>query len=199
MPAIEAWLSIGSTYSYLTVMRLGRVARETGIAFDWRVFSVRAIMVEMQNIPFATKPVKAAYMWRDVERRAQRYGLSPRLPAPYPLAEFDLANRVGIVARDGGWLAPYMVATYRRWFEAGQPAGAAPNLADSLREVGQDPSMVIERAQSDETEAAYLAATDEARARGIFGAPSFVVGGELFWGDDRLEDAIAWHRASGAP
>lgn len=59
---IEFWFSIGSTYSYLTVMRLAHVEMETGLSFRWRPFNVRAIMIEMDNIPFAKKPVNAAYM-----------------------------------------------------------------------------------------------------------------------------------------
>ena len=66
-------------------MRLGRVATETGIEFVWRPFNVREIMVAQNNIPFANKPAKAAYMWRDVARRSDKYGLSPKLPAPYPI------------------------------------------------------------------------------------------------------------------
>ena len=74
MKPIDFWVSIGSTYSYLSVMRLADVERETGVSFDWRPFSVRAIMIEMDNIPFAKKPVKARYMWRDIERRAGKFG-----------------------------------------------------------------------------------------------------------------------------
>ena len=79
---MDFWFSIGSTYSYLSVMRLHDVSAQTGIAFRWRPFNVRAIMREMDNIPFANKPVKAAYMWRDVERRSAMYGVHPKLPAP---------------------------------------------------------------------------------------------------------------------
>lgn len=192
MQGIEFWFSIGSTYTFLTVSRLPEIERRTGIPFDWRPFSVRAIMKEMDNIPFANKPVKARYMWRDIERRAAGRGLRPKLPAPYPLQEFDLANRVAIVARQEGWCREYVAATYRRWFHDGQAAGSEPNLGDTLREIGKERSDVVALAMSDEIGQAYLQATDEARSRGIFGAPSFVVGGELFWGDDRLEDAIAW-------
>jgi 2-hydroxychromene-2-carboxylate isomerase len=195
MPRIEFWYAIGSTYSYLSVMRLTALAEETGIAFDWRPFNVRAIMIEQDNIPFATKPARAAHMWRDIERRAPRYGLAPRLPAPYPLDGFDLANRVAILARQEGWVEAYTIATYRRWFEQGQPAGSAPNLSDSLRAIDQDPARVLAAADTPDCEAAYVAATDAARAKGIFGAPSFVVGNELFWGDDRLEDAIDWAKS----
>ncbi len=149
-------------------------------------------MREMDNIPFANKPVKAAYMWRDIERRAARYGLEPRLPAPYPLKELDRANRVAIIAAQEGWCDPYLRATYRRWIEAGEEAGSEPNLSASIVEADQDPTRVIAIAESDAVGLAYEAATAEARRLGIFGSPTFVVDGELFWGDDRLEDAIAW-------
>jgi len=162
--------------------------------FVLRPFSVRAIMREMDNIPFANKPVKAAYMWRDIERRAARYGLRPVLPAPYPLREFDRANRVAIVAGHEGWCETYVRSTYRRWFEQGEEAGLEPNLSASIDEAGHDPSRVLALADREETTAAYLAATDEARRLSIFGSPTFVVDGELFWGDDRLEDAVAWRK-----
>ncbi len=191
---IQFWFSIGSTYSYLTVMRLSEVAIEAGVSFEYRPFSVRAIMREMNNIPFAEKPVKMQYMWRDIERRAMRYGMAVSVPAPYPLAGFDLANRVAIVGRDEDWCREYVTATYRRWFQKGEAAGEEPNLSDSLREIGQDPGRVISLASSEDTENAYLAATDEAKKLGIFGSPTFVVGEELFWGDDRLEDAIDWYK-----
>ena len=194
MPPIEVWFSIGSTYTYLSVMRLSRLSADTGMQFVLKPFSVRAIMREMDNIPFANKPVKAAYMWRDIERRAARYGLRPVLPAPYPLREFDRANRVAIVAARDGWCEPYVRSTYIRWFEQGEEAGLEPNLSASIDEAGQDPSRVLRLADSEETNAAYLASTDEARRLGIFGSPTFVVDGELFWGDDRLEDAAVWRK-----
>ena len=90
VPSIDFWFSIGSTYSYLTIMRLKDVERQIGIAFEWRPFSVRRIMIEQNNVPFAEKPVKSAYMWRDIERRAAAYDVPVRVPAPYPLREFDL-------------------------------------------------------------------------------------------------------------
>jgi len=105
---IDFWISIGSTYSYLSAMRLRGVEDESGVAFRWRPFSVRAIMIEQKNIPLVGKPVKLAYMWRDIERRARSRGLEPRLPAPCPLAEFDLANRIAIVGEGEGWCADYV-------------------------------------------------------------------------------------------
>ena len=76
-----------------------------------------------------------------------------------------------------------------------------PNLSDSLREIGEDPRRVIPLAESDEIARDYDGATEEARGLGIFGAPTFVARGEVFWGDDRLEDAVIWHQRGtlGAP
>ena len=82
--AIDFWFSTGSTYTYLTVSRLPACAAAEGVRFNWRPFSVRAIMREQNNIPFAGKPVKAAYMWRDIERRAAMYGLGCRSLRPIP-------------------------------------------------------------------------------------------------------------------
>ena len=84
--SIDFWFSIGSTYSFLTVMRLDAYAEAAGVSFRWRPFNVRTLMSEMDNRPFADKPAKMAYMWRDIERRAGMYGLTARLPAPYPLS-----------------------------------------------------------------------------------------------------------------
>jgi 2-hydroxychromene-2-carboxylate isomerase len=93
---IDFWFTVGSTYTYLTVSRLHGVEAASGIRFRWRPFKARAIMQEMDNVPFATKPVKLAYMWRDVERRASRYELPLNVPARYPLKNFDLASRVAV-------------------------------------------------------------------------------------------------------
>ena len=192
MKAIDFWYSIGSTYSYLTVMRLPEVAERAGVTVRWRAFNVRSIMVEQNNVPFKDKPVKAAYMWRDIERRAARYGLSPRLPAPYPLPELPLANLVATLGLEEGWGVDYTRLTYQRWFEQGEPAGEDPNLDRSLRALGQDPARVLAEARSARVQDALARSTEEAKALGVFGAPTFVVDGEVFWGDDRLEDAIDW-------
>jgi len=196
MKQIDFWFSIGSTYTYLSVARLIGVEEETGIRFDWRPFSVRELMIEMDNIPFLKKPAKAQYMWRDIERRAQKYGLGATLPAPYPLENFDLANRIAVIGRKEGWCRDYVVTTYRKWFQESQPAGSEPNLSESLIEINQHPERVIELANSDEIENEYRDATNQARSLGIFGSPTFIVGQELFWGDDRLEDAVSWAEGS---
>lgn len=189
---IDFWYSIGSTYSYLTVMRLSEIEKQSGIEFRWRPFNVRHVMVEQNNIPFKGKPVKTAYMWRDIERRANQYGLAPSIPAPYPLLGLLLANQVATLGVEEGWVKEYTRATYRRWFEDGKPAGEEPNISASLEEIGCDPTQVLAAAQSERIINVLSSATDEAMKLGVFGSPTFVVDGEIFWGDDRLKDAVVW-------
>lgn len=194
MPRIDFWFSIGSTYSFLTVLRLQDYARERAVSVVWRPFNVRTIMTEQNNIPFAGKPAKAAYMWRDIERRAGKYGLRAALPAPYPIRELALANQVALLGMREGWGIAYVVATYRLWFQDGLLPGEEPNLGEALARADQEAPAVVERARSPEIVAALEAETATARDLGVFGAPSFVVGEELFWGDDRLDDAANWAR-----
>jgi 2-hydroxychromene-2-carboxylate isomerase len=189
---MDFWLSIGSTYSYLTVMRLDDVERATGIAFRWRPFNVRALMVEMNNVPFRDKPVKAAYMWRDIERRAAGYGVPYAGPAPYPLADLPRANRVALLGMREGWGNAFVQAAYRQWFLQKDDVSRSDVLEAVLRGIGRDPGACLTAADAPAMHAALDAETQAARELGIFGVPTFAVGREIFWGDDRLDDAIAW-------
>jgi 2-hydroxychromene-2-carboxylate isomerase len=103
-----------------------------------------------------------------------------------------LANQVAALGVEEGWVVNYTRATYRRWFERGEPAGEEPNTSESLKEIGCDPDKVLAAAQSDRIVNALATATEEAKGLGVFGSPTFVVGSEVFWGDDRLEDALLW-------
>ena len=191
---IDFFLTLGSTYSYLSVMRLAEVERSSGIRFRWRPFHLLVILQEMKHVPFADKPAKESYMWRDVERRAAMYGIPAKIPAPYPAKASITANLVATLGMREGWGVDFVRAAYRHWFVLGQETGSEPNLTESLREIGRDPDKVLAAAELAQTHEALAAETDAARELGIFGSPTFTVGHELFWGDDRLEDAIGWHR-----
>ena len=194
MEKIEFWYSIGSTYTYLSTQRLTEIANKKKIEFEWCPFSVRSRMIEMENVPFMAekKRDKIDYMWRDVQRRANFYGFDAKVPAPYPLKEFDLANKVAILGKDQGWIKEYTILTYKKWFLEHLEPGSEPNLSSTLREIGLDPDKIINLAQADEIEQKYLKNTEIAKNKGIFGSPTFIVENEVFWGDDRCEDAIKW-------
>ncbi|MCC5979010.1 MAG: DsbA family protein [Salinarimonas sp.] len=194
MPPIDFCYSIGSTYTYLTAMRLGCYAKREGVTFRWRPFNVRAIMREQDNNPFSNKPGKLAYMWRDIERRAGLYDFPIRVPPPFPLENLALANQIALLGMKEGWGEPYTVETYRIWFQDGLPAGSEPNLSESLRRIGENPTRIIEAASTPESEAALAEETEAVKQAGVFGSPNFIVNGEVFWGDDRLDDAVQWYR-----
>ena len=189
---IKAWLSIGSTYTYLTALRLQNVIEASEIKLDIRPISIRQIMKNMDNIPFPpSKKTKVDYMWRDIQRRAEFYSLPvPQLPAAYPLKEFDRANLVGIVMEREGKYLEYLEETYRAWFLNGLEAGSDQNLENVFQKIGVTLQDVLDATASSEILEIYERNTADAQTAGVFGAPSFEVAGEIFWGDDRLEDAI---------
>ena len=198
MNDIEFWFSIGSTYTYLSVERLPKIAKDHNINFIWQPYSVRAIMIEMENIPFTPPPKKnkSDYMWRDIERRSKFYGFEAKVPAPYPLKEFDLSNQVAILGMKEGWIQEYVTLTYKKWFQEGLEPGLEPNLSNILIEIGLDEKEIIKKAKEDKIIKKYIEQTNIARTKKIFGSPTFIVGDEVFWGDDRLEDAIKWLKLS---
>ena len=187
---LTAWLSIGSTYSYLTAMRIKEVVEKEDINLSIIPISIRQIMKSMDNIPFPpSKQTKVNYMWRDIERRAALYKIPvPKVPAPYPLKEFDRANLVGIVMNDKGLYLDYFKYTYEEWFLNGNEAGSKQNLEVTLKKFGLDVKETI--ALADTMEERYKENTTQALDFGVFGVPSFSFSNEIFWGDDRLEDAI---------
>ena len=195
MNNIDFYFSIGSTYTYLSVTRILDVEKKHGVKINWKPFSVRIIMNEMNNHPFPPdKKNKVDYMWRDIERRADRYGFFAKTPVPYPLIEFDLANKLAILGLKEDWGINYVRLTYRRWFQEGREPATEPNLSEIFRELKIDKKKVMENVIKDEIENQYQQNTSKARDNKVFGSPTFVVGKEIFWGDNRMEDPISWSK-----
>ncbi len=193
MNNIDFFFSIGSTYTYLSVIRILEVEKKNQVKFTWKPFSVRAIMKEMNNIPFPKDKLnKVNYMWRDIERRAEGYGFFAKTPVPYPLSEFDLANQIAILGLEKGWGIDYVRLTYKKWFQEGKEPAIDPSITEVCRELNIDKDEIISQANSKEIINNYNLNTNSARDNKIFGSPSFIVKNEIFWGDDRMEDAVNW-------
>ena len=130
MSGIDFYFSIGSTYTYLSVTRILDVEKKYQVKFNWKPFSVRAIMKEMNNIPFPKdKMNKVNYMWRDIERRAEEYGFFAKTPVPYPLSEFDLANQIVILGLEKDWGEKFVISTYKKWFQESKEPAIEPSLS----------------------------------------------------------------------
>ena len=198
MKNIDFYFSIGSTYTFLSVTRILDIEKKNNIKFNWKPFSVRAIMKEMNNIPFPKdKKNKVDYMWRDIERRAKSYGFFAKTPVPYPLSEFDLANQIAILGLEEGWGIDYVRLTYKKWFQEGKEPAIDPSISEVCDELKLNKNEIITAAKDQIIQNKYLSNTDSARNNKIFGSPSFVVNSEIFWGDDRMDDAITWSKKNG--
>ncbi|MFO1464063.1 MAG: 2-hydroxychromene-2-carboxylate isomerase [bacterium] len=195
---LEFFYEFASTYSYLSAMRIAALAASHGARVQWRPFLLGPIFRDQgwQDSPFKLYPVKGRYMWRDLERRAARYGLPFRRPSQFPRNGL-LAARLALLGTREGWGAEFSRRVYAANFVQDLDIGEASVLRNILRDLGRDAEAVLELAQGEEVKAALRAQTERAKGLGIFGAPSFMVGSELFWGDDRLEDALEWRAGKG--
>jgi 2-hydroxychromene-2-carboxylate isomerase len=193
---LEFYFFIGSTYTWLSVSRAASLAAKQGVELAWQPFSARTLMREQNNIPFAGKPVKLRYMWRDLERRAARLGIPFDGIPPYPIDADELANRVATLAAMEGWCPEFTRATYRAWFLDKRDPGQEDVLRGILLGLGRDPDACMQTANAAAVRDAYDSRTRRARELGMFGSPTFACGSEIFWGDDRLEEALDWSRGN---
>jgi 2-hydroxychromene-2-carboxylate isomerase len=199
MPApIDFWFEFASTYSYLAVSRIEQAAHGAGVVVMWRPFLLGPIFKAQgwNDSPFNVYPVKGKYMWRDMERLCARYGLPLVRPSQFPRNGL-LAARVTLAGGDAGWVPAFVRRTYRANFAEDRDIADPTVLGELLRDVGADPTATLAAAGTDDVKERLRLNTDQAQRLGIFGAPSFVVRGELFWGNDRLEDALEWARTAG--
>jgi 2-hydroxychromene-2-carboxylate isomerase len=192
--ALEFWFEFASTYSYPAAMRVERVARAAGVEVAWRPFLLGPIFGAQgwNDSPFNLYPVKGRYMWRDLERICADLGTPLRRPSRFPRNGL-LAARVACHAQEQPWLPEFARQVYRANFADDREISDPAVVGEILEAVGQ-PRALLAAAESPETRAKLRAQTERAQALGIFGAPSFVVGDELFWGNDRLEHALRWLR-----
>ena len=198
-PAIEFWYEFASTYSYPAAARAEKTAAASGVEVRWRPFLLGPVFGAQgwNDSPFNIYPAKGRYMWRDLERICAAQGLSFRRPTRFPRSGL-LCARIATVAVDEGWCPAFTRAVYRANFAEDAEISDPAVVVSILNELGRDGRAECERASSSQVKDALRAATQEAMDRGIFGAPTFLVGSEMFWGNDRLEQAVAWAAAGGS-
>ncbi len=192
-PVLEFWYEFGSTYSYPAAMRVERVAGEAGVALRWRPFLLGPIFVAkgQMDSPFNTDPVKGRYMWRELARICQREAIPLVLPPARFVQNSLKAARLALVGETEGWTPAFSRAVYAANFAEQKDIAEEATLAAILSKLGVDVAPAMAAAGSPEIKAKLKAQTEEAMAREIFGAPFFMVGDEPFWGNDRLEEAVA--------
>jgi 2-hydroxychromene-2-carboxylate isomerase len=189
---LQFWYEFASTYSYVAAMRVEKECARAGVTLEYRPFLLGPIFQELLGIkdsPFNVQPARGRYMWRDLERLCQKHGLRWRRPSVFPRPSV-LAARVALAA--GPAIAPVTRAIFAANFADDQDISDPAVLRRLVESAGADGEGILARAQTEEVKDRLRANTAEAKRIGVFGAPDFMVGGELFFGQDRLEDAIAW-------
>lgn len=194
---VEFWYEFSSPYSYISAMRAEQLARDSGLILAWRPFLLGPIFASQgwDTSPFNIYEAKGRYMWRDVARLCDKYALEFLKPAVFPLTSV-LAARVAHLAEGEGWCPGFSRAVFRDAFTTNTDISSEHVIASIISAMGRSAEEVLERCREEGMRAAFRAQTTRAGELGIFGAPTFVVGEgagrELFWGNDRLEDALAW-------
>lgn len=201
-PHLEFWFEFGSNYSYLAAMRIEDLAAQAGVSVNWKPFLLGPIFQKFgwQTSPFVLQPAKGQYMWRDMERETLKYGLPFARPSVFPRMAV-LPMRVAILAADKPWIGEFCRKVMKQNWVEDLDINDERNVKLALVDLVPDPAAVIAAALSDANKLRLRGNTEEAYARGIFGAPTMFAGDEMFWGNDRLDDAIACaaRKSFGAP
>jgi 2-hydroxychromene-2-carboxylate isomerase len=191
VPQIEFWFEFGSNYSYLSVMRIEDAARRHGVGIVWKPFLFGPILraLGMETSPFLLQKEKGAYVWQDMKRQCRKYGLRWAQPTTFPRLAV-LPMRVALIGAGEPWIGAFSRAVMELNFvhdrDINEPAALAPVLSG----LGLAAADILRQAQTDAIKAQLRAQTEQAREKGIFGAPTFFIGEAMFWGNDRLDDAL---------
>jgi 2-hydroxychromene-2-carboxylate isomerase len=193
VPVVDFWYEFASTYSYPAAMRVEALAGARGIALNWRPFLLGPIFAArgMADSPFNLHAAKGRYMWRDLRRVCDGLGLPLRRPEPFPQNSL-LAARVAL-AIEGDVRPEFSRAVYAAEFGEGQSIAEPSTIVAVIERLGLNSGAILERAASGPIKDALRRETELAGRLGIFGAPNLVTAdGEVFWGNDRLEDGLDW-------
>lgn len=197
MHTIEFWFDFGSNYSYLSMMRIRRAAADAGVQVKLKPFMLGPIFKTLgwETSPFVLQAMKGNYVWRDMERQCAKYGLRWQRPSVFPRNAL-LAARIALQGEGAPWIDAFCEQVMLANFAEDCDISDEAVIAGIIAGLDLDSAAIMAAAKTDVCKAALRARTADAEARGIFGAPMFFAGDDMFWGNDRLEDAIA-HATTG--
>ncbi|MBB5390017.1 MULTISPECIES: 2-hydroxychromene-2-carboxylate isomerase [unclassified Herbaspirillum] len=194
-PAIEFWFDFGSNYSYISVMRIGPEAAAAGARVVWRPFLLGPVFRALgwSTSPFVLQKEKGDYTWKDMQRQCRKYGLPWQRPSNFPRSAVP-PTRIALANAEQPWIGEFCRRVMQLNFVDDRDIDHAGVVQEVLLAMGLPAQQLWEQAQSQAWRERLRAQTGMARQRGIFGAPTFFVGDEMFWGNDRLDDALAYCR-----
>ncbi len=194
-PKFEFWFEFASTYSYLSVFRIEEIAKKASITIEWKPFLLGPVFKDQgwNTSPFNIHEAKGKYMWRDIERLSQKYIIPFKKPAEFPRNGI-LAARITLAFEDETWVPEFIKKTFIANFAEDQEIADEEVIGSILLSLGLDAPGIMELAKVQENKDKLRAQTQLSADKGIFGAPTFVIGDEIFWGNDRLEDALLFYK-----
>ncbi|MCB1894639.1 MAG: 2-hydroxychromene-2-carboxylate isomerase [Zoogloeaceae bacterium] len=198
-PTVEFWFDFGSNYSYISTMRIEAAASRSGLQVRWRPFLLGPIFRSFgwESSPFVLQQAKGEYVWQDMVRECRKAGIAWRRPSVFPRPAV-LPLRVALVGAEQPWIGAYCRRVMSLNFAEDRDIDSVDAVASVLHQLGLEVRDVLAAAQSDANKRKLREQTEAAMALKIFGAPTFLVGDEMFWGNDRLDDAIAEARRLGS-
>lgn len=182
-PVVDFFFDLSSPYSYLAATQLPALAARHGATVRWRPMVLGAVFTATGNRMPAASPPKAAWMMQDLDRWARAYGVPFRMNSRFPLNTIPAMRLVVLAEQAGAGQAAALEAFRRTWVTDEDPNAVLAELAAAAGLPAGAEARVAEPAVKE----ALKANTDEAIARGAFGAPAMFVGDQLFWGNDRLD------------
>lgn len=190
---LEFWFDFASTYSYIAAMQIEQKCRDAGVPLLWKPFLLGPVFALQgwNDSHFNLNPRRGNYMWRDLERLSAKHGLPWRRPSSFP-RNSTLAARVACSIAGEPWCGDYVRRTFVANFGEDRDIAETTVIAHILQDLGRDANAVMSRALDDAHRGLLRENTTRAIDKGIFGSPNCVIGDELFWGEESLDDAIAW-------
>lgn len=186
---IEFWFEYGSCYAYLSAMRIDEAAKKHGVTVLWRPFFLGALLHELKVPPAFEMTAKREYMLTDMARQCGRMGIPWVRPSHFPRLGL-LPLRIAALGMREPWLPAFSKDVMVLNFALDRDINLEDHLAPLLRIRGLNPTEWLDAANSAEGKECLRKQTDLARDRGVFGAPTFFIGNEMFWGNDRMADAL---------
>ena len=185
---IEYFFDVGSPTAYLAWTQLPKIAAATGAQIAWRPMLLGGVFKATGNTPPGTVAAKGRWLSDDIDRWARRYGVPFEFNPHFPINTLTLMRgATGVQMRRPGDFLRYLDVVERAMWEAPKNLGDPAVLAETLAGAGFDASEFMALIADPEVKAKLVATTEEAVARGVFGAPTFFVGDAMFFGQDRLD------------
>ena len=196
MNALDVWFDFGSNYSYLSVMRVEQEAAAHGIGIRWQPFLLGPIFRSFgwETSPIVLQKEKGDYTWKDMARQCRKYGLPWQQPTRFPRPAV-LPLRIALAGATQPWMGEFCRRTMTMNFAEDRDIDSPEAMRDLLAALGLPAHRILEEALSDANKLRLRRQTETAAEKGIFGAPTFFAGNEMFWGNDRLDEAIAHCKA----